>query len=103
MKSRLIELGMNEKELAIAVKCAQSTMHDTLNSPEAKNSSLVPAIHAALKWAPPGEPEATPIIFSPDALEMAKLYDMLPEDVRRSMKEQAAAIAAIVARKPANQ
>ncbi len=101
MKARLLELGMNEKELAGAVKCAQSTMHDTLNSPEAKHSSLVPAIHAVLGWEPPLDPEAAPPIFSPDALEMAGLYDQLPEEVRVSMRNQAAAILAML-KKPAS-
>jgi hypothetical protein len=94
---------MTVKDLALAVKCGQSTMHDTLNNPDAKHSSLVPAIHQVLKWAPPGEPESSAPIFSPDALEMAGLYDRLPEDVRRSMRDQATAIVNLLGKKPGNE
>jgi len=96
VKAKLTEIGMTEKQLAAEVGCAQSTMHDTLNNPEARNSSLVPAIHAFFKWKPPGEPEADPVIFSPDALEMAGLYDRLPEEVRRAMRDQAVATLAMI-------
>jgi hypothetical protein len=89
---------MTVKDLAAAVKCGQSTMHDLLNSPEAKHSSLVPAIHRRLGWNPPAAPEADPVIFSPDALEMAGMYDRLPEEVRKSMRDQAAAFLAALAR-----
>lgn len=100
VKTRLAELGMTVKDLAAAVKCGQSTMHDTLNNPDAKHSSLVPAIHRVLKWNPPSAPEADPIIFSPDALEMAGLYERLPEEVRKLMRDQAVATLAAIGRKP---
>jgi hypothetical protein len=103
VKAKLLEIPMTEKELAVAVKCAQSTMHDLLNSAEAKHSSLVPAVHRVLGWDPPADPEAAPPIFSPDALEMAGLFDRLPEEVRRSMRDQAAAIVALLPKKPENQ
>ena len=103
VKVRLLELGMTEKDLAVAVRCAQSTMHDLLNSSEARYSSLVPSVHAILKWSEPPEPEAAPAIFSPDALEMAGLFDKLPEEVRRSMRDQAAAIVALLPKKPENR
>lgn len=90
----------NPKELAEVVKCAQSTMHDMLNLPNAKGSHLVPRVHEALGWPPPpdlGRPaEPSPPLPSADAIEMAKMYDMLPEDVRRSMRDQAAAILALL-------
>lgn len=91
---------MTVKDLAAEVKCGQSTMHDTLNNPEAKHSSLIPAIHRALKWKEPSAPEADPVIFSPDALEMAGMYDRLPDEVRKSMRDQAAAILALLTPKP---
>lgn len=100
MKKRIGELGMNEKTFAAKVGCAQSTMHDLLNNPEAKHSSLVPKVHRELGWNAPNAPEADPIIFSPDALEMAGMYDRLPEDVRKSMRDQAAAFLAALAKKP---
>lgn len=85
----MTRLGMTEKELAKRVGCAQSTMHDTLNNPDAKNSSLVPAIHAALGWDPPPDPQAPVILPSPDAIEMAKLYDRLPEHIKRKIRDDA--------------
>jgi len=94
VKERLTEMGKTVKWLAGEVGCGQSTMHDTLNNPEARHSHLVPKIHKVLGWAAPGEPEATPIILSPDALEMAGMYERLPEDVRRAMRDQAAAMLA---------
>jgi hypothetical protein len=93
---------MTEKRLSVVVKCAQSTMHDLLNSPESKYSSLVPDVHKALGWPPPGEPEPDPLILSPDALEMAGMFDKLPEEVRRSMRDQAAAVLAVLRKPPAN-
>lgn len=96
VKARLAVLGMTEKDLASVVGCAQSTMHATLNSQDAKHSSLVPKIHIVLKWPPPGDPESVPAIFSPDALEMAEMYDRLPDDVKRAMRDQAAAILGLI-------
>lgn len=87
---------MTEKDLAKIVKCAQSTMHDTLNSPDAKHSSLVPAIHKALGWDAPAEPEANPQIYSADALEMAGMFDLLPESMRKAMRDQAKAVLDLV-------
>ena len=96
VKAHIATIGWTEKDFAKKVKCAQSTMHDLLNDPEAKHSSLIPAIHRVLGWAEPSTPEAIPVIFSPDALEIAGMYDRLPEDVRRSMRDQAAAILALL-------
>lgn len=101
VKAALQTAGKTEKDLAGEIRCAQSTLHDLLNSNEARHSSLVPAIHRALGWGPPGEPEAAPPIFTPDALEMAQMYDRLPEDVRKSMRDQAAAILALINKNPA--
>jgi hypothetical protein len=92
VKARLVELGMTEKQLAAAVKCAQSTMHATLNSADARHSSLVPKIHAVLKWPAPVDPNSAPLILSPDALEVATMFDQLPEEAKRSMRDQVATI-----------
>ncbi len=103
MKTRLLELGMDVKELAMAVHCAQSTMHDTLNSPDAKHSSLVPAIHKVLGWDPPAEPEANPQIYSKDALEIAGMYDLLPESMKKTLRDQARAVLELVGKKPTDE
>lgn len=82
------------KQLALAVPCAQSTMHDMLNSAEAKGSNLVPRIHEIFGWPPPPEPgappEPSPPLPSPDALELAAMYDNLTDDARESLRSQAA-------------
>lgn len=91
-----------EKELAMAIGCAQSTMHDLLNSPDAKHSSLVPAVHAVFKWAPPGEPEAAPPIFSRDALEVAGMFDHLPEAARKLLRDQAEGFLRMFGKPPVN-
>jgi lambda repressor-like predicted transcriptional regulator len=98
VKARLADMGRTVKWLAGEVGCVQSTMHDTLNNPEARHSHLVPKIHRVLGWNPPGEPEATPIILSADALEVAGMYDRLPEEVRKSMRDQASAFLAALAK-----
>lgn len=79
---------MTTKDLAKKVGCAQSTMQDTLNNPSARHSSLVPAIHAAIGWDPPPDPQSPPLP-SPDAIEMGHLFDRLPEDVRRKLRDDA--------------
>ena len=45
-RKRLKELKLSEHEFARQVNCAQSTLHDTLNNPDARGSSLLPKIHA---------------------------------------------------------
>jgi len=89
-------LGMTPKDFAKKIPCSQSTLHDTLNSPDAKHSSLVPKIHSLLGWDPPATPQATPQILSPDALEAAGMFDLLPEDVRRTFKAYLASTLAAV-------
>jgi hypothetical protein len=63
-------------------------MHDTLTSTKARHSSLVPAIHHAIGWDPPPDPQSPPLP-SPDAIEMGHLFDRLPEDIRRKLRDDA--------------
>lgn len=86
VRGRMRELGYDQKALARRVRCAQSTLAEML-AEEAVQSSIVPRIHAALGWPPPGLP-----IASPDAGEMAYLFPRLPEDIREAMLAQARAI-----------
>lgn len=88
VRARLAALGITPKELAQKIGCAQSSLHDALSKPNAKHSVLVPAIHAALGWDPPPDPQSPPLP-SPDAIEMAHLYDRLPEEARRKLREDA--------------
>lgn len=80
------ELDLDQKALARKLRCAQSSIAELL-APSGKQSSLVPGIHAALGWPPPGLP-----ISAPDAGEMAYLFPRLPEDIREAMLAQARAI-----------
>lgn len=92
VKRRLAKLGdggMTEKALAKKIGCAQSTIHDLLNSPEARYSSLVPAVHAAIGWDPPPDPGDAPPLPSPDAIELGHMYDRLPEHVKKLIRDQA--------------
>jgi hypothetical protein len=83
-------MGITEKDLAKKVRCAQSTMHDILNSPEARHSSLVPAINKLLGFPPPADPESVAApLPSAEALEMAQLYDLLPDRIREQLRDQA--------------
>jgi lambda repressor-like predicted transcriptional regulator len=82
-------LGITEKDLAKKIGCAQSTLHATLHSPAARHSSLVPAIHSAIGWDPPPDPQSPPLP-SADALEMAQMYDRLPEHIKKKMRDDAA-------------
>lgn len=88
VKARLRKLGMTEKDLATKIGCAQSTMHQMLNQP-GKQSALVPAIHFALGWDPPPDPQAPVPLPSSDAIEMAHMYDRLPEHIKRKMRDDA--------------
>lgn len=54
-------MGMTKKDLARKIGCAQSTMNDTLTNPQSRHSSLVPAIHAAIGWDPPPDPQSPPL------------------------------------------
>lgn len=94
-----MEIGITEKELAKRVKCAQSTLHDILNSPEAKNSHLVPAIHKVFSWTAPSDPQPGKAKPSPsaDAMEVAQIFDRLPEALRKAkIEELRATLASIV-------
>lgn len=89
VKAQLRKLGWTEKELAIKVGCVQSTMHDMLNKPS-KGSTLIPQVHAALGWDPPPDPQSpSPPLPSPDAIEMAHLFDRLPEELKKKLRDDA--------------
>jgi lambda repressor-like predicted transcriptional regulator len=93
VRAQLIKIGMTEKDFAKRVGCAQSTMHDLLNKQPSKGSSLVPRVHEVLGWDPPPDPQSpSPPLPSPDAIEMAHLFDRLPEAVKRTMRDQAKSI-----------
>jgi predicted transcriptional regulator len=99
VKAEIVSRHMTEKDFSKRIGCAQSTMHDLLNSPEARYSSLVPKIHAFLSWDEPRAPEPMPPIFSRDALEVAGMFDLLPEEIRRSMRDQLVATVALIRKK----
>jgi hypothetical protein len=88
VRARLKAKGMTSKQLAKAVRAAPSTVSELL-SPTARHSTLLPAIHRVLEWDPPPVPAAPsddPIpIPSPDAVEMAAMFDRLPEAVRKKL------------------
>ncbi len=92
------------KELANAVGCAQSTMHDMLNSTEAKGSHLVPRVHEVLGWPAPADPtrppDPSPPLPSPDAIELAKMFDLLPDEIRESIRSQALAVLRMIGKDP---
>lgn len=88
VRARLRALGMTRKDLARKIGAAQSSVQDALTSPDASHSSLVPAIHAAIGWDPPPDPQSPPLP-SPDAIEMAHLFDRLPEEMRRKLRDDA--------------
>jgi predicted transcriptional regulator len=99
VREKISEFHMTEKDFAKKIGCAQSTMHDLLHSPEARHSSLVAKIHAFFGWQEPRKPEPMPPIFSPEALEMAAVFDVLPEGFRRALLAQAEEAAALIRRK----
>lgn len=86
--ARLNTMGITPKQLAKKIGCAQSSMWDALKNPDQKQSTLVPAIHAAIGWDPPPDPQSPPLP-SPDAIEMAHLFDRLPEEWRRKIRDDA--------------
>jgi hypothetical protein len=79
---------MTRRDLAHKIGCAPSTITETLSSADARHSSLVPAIHAAIGWDPPPDPQVS--MPSADAIELGHLYDRLPEESRRKLLEDAA-------------
>ena len=97
VKATLRKKDITEKQFAKQVGCAQSTMHDLLNKQPAKASALVPLVHAALGWDPPPDPQAPPLP-SADAIEMGHLFDRLPEEIRKQMRDQAKSILALIER-----
>lgn len=87
--AQLKKLGLTEKELAKRVRCAQSTVYDTLHNVEARHSSLIPDIHAVIGWDPPPDPQGPVPLPSADAIELGHMFDRLPERVRQQMRDQA--------------
>ena len=88
VRARIAAMGIGKKGLAQKIGASQSAVWDTISNPEVKSSVLVPRIHAALGWDPPPDPQSPPSL-SPDAVEMARLYELLPEDVRRKLLSDA--------------
>lgn len=88
VRKRLVAIGMTKKDLARKIGAAQSSVQDALTNRDAKHSVLVPAIHAAIGWDAPPDPQSPPLP-SPDAIEMAHLYDRLPDEVRRKLRDDA--------------
>lgn len=88
-RKRLKDLGLSEHELAAQIRCAQSTLHQTLNNPEARHSSLLPAIHAAFGWGPPPDPTGASPLPSSDAIEMAHMFDRLSDEMKLKLLEDA--------------
>jgi len=86
-------MELSEHELAEMINCAQSTLHQILNKPDASHSSLLPAIHAVFGWDPPPDPHAPDPKGAPlpssDALEMAHMFDRLPDDMKHKLLEDA--------------
>lgn len=89
MRKRLRILGIGQKELAQKIGCAQSSLSDALSNPDAKHSTLVPAIHAAIGWDAPPDPQQFLPLPSSDAIEMGHLFDRLPEEMRRKLRDDA--------------
>lgn len=85
VRARIQELGIEQNELARRVGCAQSSLA-TLLGPIAKQSSIVPAIHKALGWPPPGVP------VGPDAAELLDLFVQLPDEIRAATLAQVRAV-----------
>ncbi len=83
-------MGLSEHEFAKRIRCAQSTLHDLLNSPDAEYSSLLPAVHAAFGWDPPPDPVGgSASLPSSDAIELGHMFDRLPDDMKSKLLEDA--------------
>jgi transcriptional regulator with XRE-family HTH domain len=87
VRAELKRRGMKQRDLAAKIGCAQSTVSEAL-AREARQSSLVPQIHATFGWAPPVDPQALPML-SPDAVELAHMFERLPEAARRKLLDDA--------------
>ena len=103
VKAEIAKRRITEKAFAKLVGCAQSTMHDLLNK-RGRDSTLVPLVHAALGWDPPPDPQAPVILPSPEALEVAAMFDRLPEQWRKKIRDEAQFALSIVVEpsKPTN-
>lgn len=88
VRARLAAIGLNRKDLAKKIKASQSAVWDVVSNPEAKSSVLVPLIHAAIGWDPPPDPQSPPLP-SQDAIELAHMFDRLPDEARRKLREDA--------------
>lgn len=88
VRAKIKAMGIGKKELAQKIGASQSAVWDTITNPEVKSSVLVPKIHAFLGWQAPPDPQSPPML-SPDAIEMARLYEMLPDDVRQKLLNDA--------------
>lgn len=87
VRAELKRRGMKQRDLADKIGCAQSTVSEAL-AKEARQSSLVPQIHAAFGWAPPMDPQAMAML-SPDAVELAHMFERLPSDARQKLRDDA--------------
>jgi hypothetical protein len=80
--SRIAELGRNQSWLAREVGCAPATITNILR--DNVQSRLVPDIHRALGWEPPGLPEDSSDGADPDRDKLLQLYDVM-NDAQRSL------------------
>lgn len=83
VRTRTRELGISYKELASSIGCVPSMITILLSethNPPVKQSSLVPAIHRALGWPPPGLP-----IPSGDLAEINGQWEKLSDAARTTI------------------
>lgn len=93
VRAKLESMGIGKKAFAEKVGASQSAVWDTISNPEVKGSVLVPKIHAALGWDPPPDPKApdpnSPPAPSAEAIELAHMFERLPEAARRKLRDDA--------------
>lgn len=83
VRARIKELGLSYKDLAETIGCVPSMVTLLLSEthvPPVKQTSLVPAIHRALGWPPPGLP-----IPSGDLAEINGQWDRLSDAARTTI------------------
>lgn len=92
VREAIDEKGLDLKRFARKLRCAQSSLSEAL-ADNGIQSSLVPVIHKALGWPPPPLPQPPPNdpipIATPDAVELAAMFDRLPEELRQKLKSDA--------------
>ena len=76
------EMELDQPTLARRIGCKQPSI-SALLSKASKQSTLVPAIHAALKWPPP-----PPVLVQGDVAEIASLLADMPAEDVALIKEQ---------------